>query len=140
MTILVILHILVAVFLVLVVLVQQSGADMGTAFGGSSSSVLGASGGNKFMTRATSIVAAVFMLTSIGLTMLRSDRGGSSVVDEVPVEETIPAARVPEAAEPAAPAGEAGEQTAAEGEGEASAGEAAPAAEEPAAEEAPAAQ
>jgi len=83
-SILSILHVVVSLFLILAVLLQSGNADMGTAFGGSSSSVLGASGGNKFMTRLTSITAAVFFVTSLSLAILGTGAGRSSVVGDLP--------------------------------------------------------
>src|SRR5215470_17188960 len=68
-TFLTILHVLVCVFLILVVLLQAGkGGGMGIAFGGGGSqTVFGSSGAGNFLTRLTSITAAVFMLTSLGL-------------------------------------------------------------------------
>ncbi|MCB0221322.1 MAG: preprotein translocase subunit SecG [Chrysiogenetes bacterium] len=147
-TLITVLHVIVAAFLILVVLLQTGQSDMGTSFGGSSGSVLGAAGANKFMTRLTTIAAAVFMFTSISLTILGgAEAGSSSVVGDLP--DTPPAATQPAttedqaAAEEAAPA-EAATNAAAEGEAapaEAAAeGESAPeaAAQEPPADEAPA--
>jgi preprotein translocase subunit SecG len=68
-TFLTVLHVLVCVFLILVVLLQAGkGGGMGIAFGGAGSqTVFGSSGAGNFLTRLTSITAAVFMLTSLGL-------------------------------------------------------------------------
>ncbi|MEW6775816.1 MAG: preprotein translocase subunit SecG [Bdellovibrionota bacterium] len=102
-----VLHVFVSLFLILVVLLQTGGADMGTAFGGSSSSVLGAAGGNKFMTRLTAVVATVFMITSISLTVVGTGTGGGSVLGDLPEEE--PAAEKKAAPEqPTSPEGAAG--------------------------------
>ena len=80
------LHVLVAVALVALVLVQHGrGADAGAAFGsGASGSVFGSRGPTSFLTRMTTILATVFFLTSLTLAWLASqsvDRG--SVVDRV---------------------------------------------------------
>ena len=144
-TLITVLHVIVAAFLILVVLLQTGQSDMGTSFGGSGSgSVLGAAGANKFMTRLTTIAAAVFMFTSISLTILGgAETGSSSVVEDIP-DAPPPATKqaTPEeqaAAEEAAPAETAAEGDAAPAEA-ATEGEAAPeaAAEEAPAEEAPA--
>jgi preprotein translocase subunit SecG len=68
-TFLTVLHVLVCVFLILVVLLQAGkGGGMGIAFGGAGSqTVFGSSGAGNFLTRLTSVTAAVFMLTSLGL-------------------------------------------------------------------------
>jgi preprotein translocase subunit SecG len=63
-------HVLTAVALVVLVLLQQGkGADMGAAFGtGSAGSVFGAAGSANFLSRSTAIAATVFFATSVGLT------------------------------------------------------------------------
>jgi preprotein translocase subunit SecG len=62
-------QILVAVILVLVILLQQGkGSDMGAAFGGASSTVFGgASGRQSFLVKVTIVLASLFMLGSLGL-------------------------------------------------------------------------
>jgi preprotein translocase subunit SecG len=63
-------HVLVAVAIVVLVLLQQGkGADMGAAFGsGSAGSVFGAAGSANFLSRSTAVGATVFFATSIALT------------------------------------------------------------------------
>lgn len=63
-------HVLLAIVLIALVLLQHGkGADMGAAFGsGSAGSLFGASGSATFLSRATSIVAAMFFATSMSLT------------------------------------------------------------------------
>ena len=62
------LNIIAALFLIAVVLLQSGkGADMGAAFGGSSSTVFGASGAGNLLTKLTAASAAIFMLTSLAL-------------------------------------------------------------------------
>jgi preprotein translocase subunit SecG len=68
-------HVLTCILLVLVVLIQSGkGADISASFGGSSQTVFGASGGANFFTRFTSAAAAIFMVTSLVLTLM----GGQS--------------------------------------------------------------
>ena len=56
-------------FLIGVVLLQQGkGADMGAVFGGSSSTIFGSGGAGNFLTRLTTAMAIIFMLTSLTLT------------------------------------------------------------------------
>lgn len=64
------LHVMVAVAVSVLVLMQHGkGADMGAAFGsGASGSLFGASGSANFLSRATAILAALFFITSLGLT------------------------------------------------------------------------
>ena len=67
-TIVTIVHIIACVVLILVVLLQAGkGANMGAAFGGASQTVFGSSGAGTFLGKMTTLVAAVFMVTSLGL-------------------------------------------------------------------------
>jgi preprotein translocase subunit SecG len=68
-TFLTIVHIFVCLFLILTVLLQAGkGGGMGVALGGGGSqTVFGSSGAGNFLTRLTSVTAAVFMMTSLGL-------------------------------------------------------------------------
>ena len=65
-------HVIIAVSIIVLVLMQQGkGADMGAAFGsGSSGSVFGASGSGNFLSRTTAIVATLFFITSLSLTYM----------------------------------------------------------------------
>ena len=69
-TFVLVLHVLVALGIVGLVLLQHGkGADVGAAFGGGASgSVFGATGSANFLSRATAMLAVVFFLTSLGLT------------------------------------------------------------------------
>ncbi|HVN86386.1 MAG TPA: preprotein translocase subunit SecG [Candidatus Binatia bacterium] len=148
-TVVTIIHVLACIFLVLVVLLQTGkGADMGAVFGGSSSTIFGSSGAGNFLTRMTTVMAAVFMLTSLTLTYVGSRRVTSTVFDTaplpaapiVPQPENVPPAEAPAPGAGApAPAAEAQPAPqAANPEPQAAAEPAAPAA--PAPQEAPAAK
>ncbi|MCC7092044.1 MAG: preprotein translocase subunit SecG [Nitrosomonas sp.] len=82
-------HVLLAVVLIILVLLQHGkGADMGAAFGsGSAGSLFGASGSANFLSRATSMTAALFFATSMGLTYLSAnqtkDTGMTSIMDQI---------------------------------------------------------
>ncbi len=68
-----VLHVITCIFLILVVLVQQSkGGGLGGALGGSATQVFGGRGSASFMTRLTGVAAAVFMLTSMSLAFMSS--------------------------------------------------------------------
>ncbi|HEY5328893.1 MAG TPA: preprotein translocase subunit SecG [Acidobacteriaceae bacterium] len=71
---LVIIHVIVCLFLVGVVLVQQGKAgDLAGAFGGQGSqTAFGPRGASNVLTRLTTWSAVIFMLTSIGLTVTMS--------------------------------------------------------------------
>jgi len=83
-TILTIFHVIVCIFLILVVLLQQGkGADWAGAFGGGGSqATFGARGAGTILSKATTASAIIFMITSLALTILISQPGGSSVIRE----------------------------------------------------------
>ena len=84
-TSLIVFHVLACVFLIAVVLLQTGkGADMGAVFGGSSETVFGSSGAGNFLTKLTTGVAALFMLTSLVLTYGSALRTTQSLFDDVP--------------------------------------------------------
>ncbi|WP_137888452.1 preprotein translocase subunit SecG [Pseudomonas sp. 2FE] len=68
-TVVVVLHLLAALGVVALVLLQQGkGADAGASFGsGASATVFGSQGSSTFLSRFTAILAAAFFITSLGL-------------------------------------------------------------------------
>ncbi len=90
-TVILILHVLTAVCLIVLVLLQQGkGADMGAAFGGGSSgSLFGASGSANFLSRATAVLAVVFFLTSMLLTYVSFNKTDSQSLMTQPVVEEV---------------------------------------------------
>jgi preprotein translocase subunit SecG len=105
MILLTILHVVVAVFLILVVLLQTGKrADLAGAFGGGGSqTAFGARGAATLLSRLTSWSAGIFMATSLLLSLMSSTSGGGhgSVLDALPAK--TPAAS-PAPAQPPAPA------------------------------------
>ncbi len=98
-TVITIIHVLVAISLILVVLLQSGkGADMGAAFGGASQTIFGSSGAATFLGRLTAAAAIIFMITSLSLTVI-----GSSKVGSVMPESATPKAAQPVEAKPALP-------------------------------------
>lgn len=80
-----VLHVIVAVALVALVLLQQGkGADAGAAFGaGASGTVFGSKGSSSFLTRTTGILATLFFITSLTLFVLATEtKTVASVVDQ----------------------------------------------------------
>jgi preprotein translocase subunit SecG len=89
-----ILHVAVCVILILVVLLQAGkGANMGAVFGGSSQTVFGSSGPGSFLGKMTSVVAAVFMLTSLALSYSATHKASSVIEKAAPQaqQQTVPA-------------------------------------------------
>jgi preprotein translocase subunit SecG len=103
------LHILACLFLIAVVLLQQGkGQDLASAFGGGGTqTAFGPRGSATVLSRATTILAGVFMVTSLALSMIRPTRSG--VLDQVPaaVASPTPAATAAPPSTPAAPPAEA---------------------------------
>ncbi len=86
-------QVLSALGMIGLILVQHGkGADMGAAFGsGTSGSLFGATGGANFLSRTTSVLAAIFFVTTLALAYfgnLRPQSAGS-------VLEAVPASAVP---------------------------------------------
>ena len=81
-TLVTIVHVLVCIGLILIVLLQTGkGADVGAVFGGSSSTLFGSSGAGNFLTRLTTGMAIVFMITSILLGYFSGKKPSASVFD-----------------------------------------------------------
>ena len=75
----------------LVLMQHGKGADMGAAFGsGSSGSLFGASGGANFLSRSTAVLAAVFFLSTLGLSYMGTARPEPQAAGSV-LERTAPA-------------------------------------------------
>ncbi len=93
-------HILVGIAVIGLVLIQHGkGADMGAAFGsGASGSLFGSSGSANFLSRTTATLAAVFFMTSRGLSYIASSKprvSGSVMETAVTKEPAAPAVEVP---------------------------------------------
>jgi len=105
-SILLVVHMVVALVVIGLVLIQHGkGADMGAAFGsGSSGSLFGAVGSANFLSRSTAALATLFFLSSLGLTYLGSTRSVRPAVERSIMDTQAPkAGDVP--AVPAAPSG-----------------------------------
>lgn len=75
-TVVVVLHLLGAIGVVALVLLQQGkGADAGASFGsGASATVFGSQGSSTFLSRVTAILATAFFLTSLGLAFFAKEK------------------------------------------------------------------
>ncbi|MDY6815296.1 MAG: preprotein translocase subunit SecG [Pseudomonadota bacterium] len=100
-TLVVVVHVVIAVALVGLVLIQQGkGADAGAAFGGGASqTVFGSQGSGSFLTRVTTILAIVFFVTSFSLAVFAKQRAEVAGEAGIPVVEESAG---PAPAEPAA--------------------------------------
>ena len=104
-TIVIALHVLIALAIIGLVLLQHGkGADMGSGFGGGASgSLFGATGSANFLSRTTAVLATVFFLTSLGLAYFASNRPKTtgSIMEGVKTEQ--PAKPAPAAVPTAEP-------------------------------------
>lgn len=103
-TVLLVLHLLIAIFLVAFILLQRSsgGALDGLGGGNGASSFLTARGTGNFLTRATAILATLFFITSMSLSLYYKGHSNHVVAKsilEATVEQSVPAT-------PAAPVAE----------------------------------
>ena len=118
--ILLVLQVLFSIALITLVLLQHGkGADAGAAFGsGASATVFGARGSGNFLTKATSVIAALFFITCLALAYLASNREAPSSIMESVVETQSEEQASPVLQEPASmdlpPADTAPESSAAE--------------------------
>ena len=89
-----VIHVIICFLLIMIVLLQSGrGADMGAAFGGSSQTIFGSSGPTTFLGKMTTVIATVFMLTSLWLAYVAVHKVPSVMEDvSVPsaVEQTLP--------------------------------------------------
>ncbi|MFO7543086.1 MAG: preprotein translocase subunit SecG [Thiobacillus sp.] len=90
-----IVHIVVAISVIVLILLQHGkGADMGAAFGGGSAgSLFGSTGSANFLSRTTAVLATVFFLTSLTLVYFGlQQHKPSSVVErtEMPAPTPMP--------------------------------------------------
>ncbi|MDA1372836.1 MAG: preprotein translocase subunit SecG [Proteobacteria bacterium] len=86
-TLIVVIHVIVAIVIVGLVLLQQGkGADAGASFGaGASQTVFGASGSGNFLVKATTVAATVFFVTSLSLAIFARNQSGVSSTVGLPV-------------------------------------------------------
>lgn len=98
---LLVLHVIACLFLIAVVLLQQGkNQDLASAFGGGGTqTAFGPRGSANVLSRATTILAGVFMVTSLSLTVLRPRE--SSVLDKLPASTAPASSTAPAASQPA---------------------------------------
>ena len=84
-------YILISISLILIILLQQGkGSDIGSAFGaGSSNTMFGSSSSSNPLTKVTAILAAIFLTLSLSITYIsRSSMIEESPIIEVEIDET----------------------------------------------------
>ena len=80
-------YILISVSLILIILLQQGkGSDIGSAFGGGSSNAMfGSSSNSNPLTKVTAVLSAIFLILSLSITYISR----SSLDKETSIEEII---------------------------------------------------
>ena len=78
-------YILISISLILIILLQQGkGSDIGSAFGaGSSNTMFGSSSSSNPLTKVTAVLAAIFLILSLSITYISR----SSIIEETPIIE-----------------------------------------------------
>ena len=86
-TVLLAIHIIVAIVMVGFILIQHGkGADAGASFGsGAAGTVFGAAGSANFLTRTTAVLAAIFFMTSLALAHFAQEQAEDQLRLDVPV-------------------------------------------------------
>lgn len=109
------LHIIVCVFLILVVLLQQGkGADLSVFGGGSTQTAFGARGATTLLHKLTVASFVIFILTTVSIALFKGGVGGTVMAGQgkakaaatktAPAKPAAPAPAKPAAPAPAAPA------------------------------------
>lgn len=102
-TLLIIFHLLAALILILVIMLQSGKAgDLSSAFGGATSqTAFGARGATTVLTKITTVCAVIFVSTSLGLAIVYSQDNTSTIMENsagteaVETQETTPAETAP---------------------------------------------
>ena len=108
-TLLIIFHLLAAMILILVIMLQSGKAgDLSSAFGGATSqTAFGARSATTVLTKITTICAVIFVSTSLGLAIIYSQDNSTSVMQDsgapatVDTQETTVPEEIPPATTPA---------------------------------------
>ncbi len=89
--IILIIHVLIAIAIVALILLQQGkGAEMGASFGsGSSQTLFGSGGSGNFLTKSTALLATCFFVTSFGLAIIAKDKANIETRVDLPSVEAI---------------------------------------------------
>ena len=84
-------YILISVSLILIIILQQGkGSDIGSAFGGGSTNAMfGSSTNSNPLTKVTAVLAAVFLILSLSITYIsRASLNNEAQVTEIQIEES----------------------------------------------------
>jgi len=90
-TIVIAIHVIAAIAIIGLVLLQQGkGAEMGASFGaGSSNTLFGPQGAGTVFSRATAILTAIFVVTSLSLALIAKEKLTGTLDEGIPSVEAI---------------------------------------------------
>ena len=87
-------HVVTCILIIAAVLLQSvKGAETGVMIGGSSQTLFGARGASSFLAKMTVVLATLFMVTSLTLSLIHQSPVGSSIMLDEPMK-ALPAAPV----------------------------------------------
>jgi preprotein translocase subunit SecG len=91
-------HVIVCLFLILVVLLQQGkGADLSVFGGGSTQTAFGARGAATVLHKLTVICFVVFIVTTMSIAIIKAGPGGASLMGDIAEEQSEDATSPPDA-------------------------------------------
>ncbi len=99
-TVVLAIHLFVCFLLIIAVLMQSGkGSSLGSAFGGGAGDVFGPGAPVNIMNKVTTVIAILFMVTSLTLAILSTQKTTNSVIDtfQTPAEQSAPAEKAPAA-------------------------------------------
>jgi preprotein translocase subunit SecG len=86
-----VIHLMVCVLLVLIVLIQGGeNVDIAAAFGGVSQAAFGPRGAVSTMAKITWVLAGIFVVTSITLSVWATKHTASSIMEKAPIQQSVP--------------------------------------------------
>ncbi len=90
---LLIIHVIGCLLLIGIVLMQTGKGGLGSAMGGDTEQMFGGRGAAPFLTKATTVLAVMFMLTSLSLSFMsgRQTKARSAIEKSLQQEQTAPA-------------------------------------------------
>lgn len=103
-TLILTIHLIVCFLLVVLILLQSGKEGMGVIFGGGNSSVFGSAGAGGILAKLTALMAVIFVITSLSYTFVTSERPETeSQLLNVQIEDMPPQTNAPTAPETTAP-------------------------------------
>tara|TARA_Y100001935_G_scaffold217024_1_gene188953 strand:+ start:2743 stop:3042 length:300 start_codon:yes stop_codon:yes gene_type:complete len=84
-------YIIISISLILIILLQQGkGSDIGSAFGaGSSNTMFGSSSNSNPLTKVTALLATIFLILSLSITYIsRSDQSQETFIEPIEIEDS----------------------------------------------------